>query len=183
MNKVKVYVAGKVSKDSVFGTHYWRDVFVKKLEDLCGLELLSLDPAKKLTDQNKPEETFGADVYMISQSDVVIVYLSDDISVGGSQEILIAKYYHKPVIGLAPSGGKFNHKNKEIFGQVVKDYKHPFVYSTCDVVCDDIEAVAQSLMNLDKIKPKSIDIIKQLADKYEANNLSHDEYLKQVLKD
>jgi hypothetical protein len=181
MSKVKIYVAGKVSKDSVFGTHYWRDEFVKKLEDLSGLDLLSLDPAKKLTDQNKPEEAFGADVYMISQADVVVVYLSDDISVGGSQEILVAKYYNKPVIGLAPLGGKFNHQNKEIFGQVVKDYKHPFVYSTCDVVCDDIEAVAECLKSLGKIKPKNIDIIRHLADTYEKENLKNDKYLNTLI--
>jgi len=174
---MKIYVAGKVSKDSVFGTHYWRDDFVKKLEELSGIKLTSLDPARKRADQNNPEEAFGADVFMISQADVVVVYLSDDISVGGSQEILVAKYYKKPVIGLAPPGGKFHQKNKEIFDQKIKNYRHPFVYSTCDVVCNDIEAVADNIKNLDKIKPKTIEIIKQLADKYEKENLKNDAYL------
>lgn len=181
MSKLKVYVAGKVSKESGFGTHYWRDEFVKKLEELTGLKLLSLDPTKKLTDQSKPEQAFGADVYMISKADAVVVYLSDDISVGGSQEILVAKYYKKPVIGLAPLGGKFNHKNKEIFGQTVKNYKHPFVYATCDVVCDDIEAVADNIKNLDKIIPKTIEIIRQQADKYEKENLKYDKYVNSLI--
>ena len=114
---------------------------------------------------------------MISQSDVVIVYLSDDISVGGSQEILVGQYFKKPVVGLAPLGGKFHHKNKEIFGQVVKDYKHPFVYGTCDIVCDDIEGVAKALKKLDKIKPKGIDLIREAADKFRKEGLESDAYL------
>ena len=181
MNDLKIYVAGKVSKESSFGTHYWRDDFVKQLEKLSGRKMVSLDPAKKKTDQNNYEEAFGADVYMISQCDVVVVYLSDDISVGGSQEILIAKYYKKPVIGLAPLGGKFNQKNKKMFGQLIKDYKHPFVYSTCDIVCDDIQAVGKAIKELDKIKPKTLDIIRDLAGKYEHEELVNDEYLTSLL--
>jgi len=182
MKALKVYVAGKVSKESSFGTHYWRDGFVKELEDLSGLKLISLDPAKKETDQTKPEDAFGADIFMIRNSDVVVVYLSDDISVGGSQEILIAKYFKLPVIGLAPLGGKFNHKNKEIFGQVVKDYKHPFVYATCDVVCDDIKGVAKALKELDKIKPKTIKIVEDLSDKYAKEQWKSDPYLSKLIK-
>ena len=181
MKTLKIYVAGKLSKDSVFGTHYWRDGFVEKLEKLSGRNLISLDPAKKYTDQNKPEQAFGADVFMISKADIVVVYLSDDISVGGSQEILVAKYYRKPVIGLAPLGGKFNHNNKEMMGQKIKNYKHPFVYTTCDVVCDDIESVAHAITNIDKIKPKTLDIIRRYADEYEINNLKNDVYLRKLL--
>lgn len=111
----------------------------------------------------------------------MVVYFSDDISVGGSQEVLVAKYFHKPVIGLAPFGGKFHKKNKEIFGQTVKDYKHPFVFATCDVVCDDIEEVAEQIKHLDKLKIKSLDVIKELAKKYEEQNLKTDTYLKKQL--
>jgi hypothetical protein len=182
MKELKIYVAGKVSKDSVFGTHYWRDEFVQKLEELSGLNLISFDPAKKEVNQNFHEDAFGADIYMISKADVVIVYLSDDISVGGSQEILVGQYYNKPVIGLAPLGGKFHNKNKEIFGQLVKEYKHPFVYGTCDVVCDDIEGVAKALKNLEKIKPKSINLIKKAADKFEKEKLKSDKYMRELFE-
>ncbi len=181
MKSLKVYVAGKVSKESVFGTHYWRDGFIKELEKLSGLRLVNLDPSKKKVNQNFHEDAFGADIYMISKSDVVIVYLSDDISVGGSQEILVAQYFKKPVIGLAHLGGKFNQKNKEIFGQKVKHYKHPFVYGTCDIVCEDIEDVAKTLKNLDKVKPKGINLIQKAADKFEREKLKSDKYLNNLL--
>lgn len=156
---MKVYVAGKVSKDSSFGTHYWRDEFCKELEKLSGLMLTNLDPVKSDTDQSNPSEVFAHDCFLISQADVVIVYLSDDISVGGSQEILIAKYLQKPVIGLAPRGGKFNGSTKHHTNKIIHDYKDPFVFSTCDVVCDDIESVAQTLNQLKDLKIKGIELI------------------------
>ncbi len=163
---IKVYVAGKVSKDSVFGTHDWRDSFCAKLETLSGVTIKNLDPTKLGCDQNDAQMVFGGDSYLISQSDVLIAYLSDDISVGGSQEILIAKYYKIPVIGLAPHGGKFNGADKEYFGEVVKNYQDPFVFSTCDVVCGTVEEVATKLKDLSSIKPKTLDIIPEAVEHY-----------------
>lgn len=163
---VKVYVAGKISKDSVFGTHDWRDNFCTELERLTGLELENLDPTKLDADQNNPQMIFGGDSYLISQSDVLIVYLSDDISIGGSQEILIAKYFKIPVIGLARHGGKFNGADKEYFGKIVKNYKDPFVFTTCDVVCNTVEEVATALKDYKKIKPKTLEVISEAVKYY-----------------
>ena len=166
---MKVYIAGKISKDSVFGTHDWRDNFCRELEKLSKLELENLDPTKVGVNQNDPQLVFGADSYLISQCAVVIVYLSDDISIGGSQEILIAKYFKKPVIGLARHGGKFNGSDKEYFGHLVKNYKDPFVFTTCDVVCKTVEEVAESLKTVTKASSKSLDIIPESVDYYLAN--------------
>lgn len=178
---LKIYVAGKVSKESGFGTHYWRDEFVEKLEKLSGLKLVSLDPVKSDIDQNNPAAVFGGDAYMISRCDVFVVYLSDDISVGGSQEILLAKYYKKPVIGLAPVGGKFNGSRREFFRQTVDNYRDPFVFTSCDKVCATIEEVAESLKNLSTIQPKTLDIVKDLAEYFEQNHLQKNSHLKDLL--
>lgn len=159
MNNIKLYIAGKVSKDSVFGTHHWRDEFCHKLQELSGLELTNLDPTKIPGDQGDYKAVFKACCRMIHSADVVVVYLSDDISIGGSQEILIAKYFKKPVIGLAPLGGKFNGSTKEYFGQTVENYKDPFVFSTCDLVVPSVEEVAVALKTLQTIKPKTLEII------------------------
>ena len=169
---INVYVAGKTSKDSVFGTHDWRDNFCKELEELSGLKLRNLDPTKNGVSQKDTTAIFGADSYLISKCDVLIVYLSDDISIGGSQEILIAKYFNKPVIGLAPHGGKFNGADKEYFGKVVKDYKDPFVFTTCDIVCKTISEVAKELADITNIKPKTLDVIVEAVNYYLENNKS-----------
>lgn len=163
---MKVYVAGKVSKDSVFGRHDWRDEFCAELERLSGLKIANLDPTKTSISQSDPELVFGADCHLISGCDVMVVYLSDDISVGGSQEILIAKYFGKPVIGLAPYGGKFNGATKEFFGEKIPNYRDPFVFTTCDIVCKDTQEVADALKRLGTIKSKNLDIIPESTDYY-----------------
>jgi hypothetical protein len=96
---------------------------------------------------------------LINESQIFIVYLSDDISVGGSQEILIARYLRKPVIGFAPMGGKFNGSRREMLGKVIDNYQDPFVFSTCDVVCGSLEEVGEALKNSSAIKSSGLDII------------------------
>lgn len=183
MKTYKVYVAGKVSKDSVFGTHYWRDEFVKTLESLSGTKLVNVDPTKTGVDNADPTIAFECDAYMISQVDVLIVYLSDDISIGGSQEILLAKYFKKPVIGLAPLGGKFNGRTKEYFGKIVENYRDPFAFTTCDIVCPDIEGVADALKNVDELVVKDIGLIGVGAERFGRKELPHNPYLQVVLGD
>jgi nucleoside 2-deoxyribosyltransferase len=156
---MKVYIAGKVSKESVFNTHHWRDDFCGKLTTLSGIELTNLDPMKVLEDLGDSFAIFKKDCQLINQADIFIVYLTDDISVGGSQEILIAKYLHKPVIGFAPYGGKFNGATREMHGKVITDYKDPFVFSTCDMVCGTLEEVADALKTITTITPKTLSII------------------------
>lgn len=156
---MNIYVAGKVSKDSSFGTHYWRDEFCAQLSDLTGIELINLDPTNTGVAQDDPLLVFGCDSHLIETCDVMIANLSDDISVGGSQEILIAKYFNKPVIGLARFGGKFNGSTKKYFGKTYTNYKDPFVFTTCDVVCSTIEEVASALQRLEHLPVKNIGII------------------------
>jgi hypothetical protein len=172
MKKLKIYVAGKMSKHSGFASDHWRDDFLGEVSRLSGIKIISFDPVNATKDYRDPEIVFGSDAHMISEVDVVIVYLTDDISVGASQEILIAKYYSKPVIALAKRGGKFNLKSKLVVGETIKNYKHPFVYSTCDVVCENVEEIAGVLKNLDKIKVKNIDIIKKANNKFAKKHLA-----------
>ena len=179
---IKVYVAGKMSKHSNYDSHQWRDNFLREISQLTGLKFKSFDPTRASKDYKNLEMVFGSDVHMISQVDVLIVYLSDDISIGGSQEILIAKYLKKPVIGLAPLGGKFSGGTKEVAGQTLTNYKHPFVYTTCDVVCNDIIAVAKALKNLDKIKPKTIKIIDKAKKKFTKEHLKNKLYVEHFIE-
>lgn len=144
---LKIYVAGKISKESSFGTHHWRDAFVDQLSHMSGLSLKNIDPLASENDSLTTLEIFQKDCRLIKQCNIFIVNLTDDISVGGSQEILIARYFKKPVIGLAPKGGKFNEATREMFGKTVTNYKDPFVFTTCDIVCSTVEEIAEILKN------------------------------------
>lgn len=162
---MKLYIAGKVNKNSHFGTSHWRDGFVDELVKISGLQLSHLDPLAYEGDGKfDPGFVFDKDCWLISQADCVIVYLSDDISVGGSQEMLIAKYFGKPLIGLAPREGKFNKSVKEHLGHKIENYVDPFVFSVCDIVCSTVSDVANTLTSLPE-RIKTLDIIQNGADR------------------
>lgn len=185
MKKLKVYIAGKVSPDSVFGTHDWRDAFCQKLGNLAGFDFINLDPTKSSNDFDLDEGNakliFGRDCFMIKSSDFVIVNLTDDISVGGSQEMLIAKYYKKPLVGIAPKGGKFYKEEKEILGRVYKNWKHAFVAVPCDVVVENIEEVAKFVKDFfarEEKNVKDMTVIDDAETYYVKNYLEDDTFVK-----
>ncbi|OIO50030.1 MAG: hypothetical protein CO042_03360 [Parcubacteria group bacterium CG_4_9_14_0_2_um_filter_41_8] len=184
MKKLKVYIAGKVSPNSVFGRHDWRDEFCAKLAELSGFEFINLDPTKTHDDFNLDENNdkliFGRDCFMIKSADLVIVNLTDDISVGGSQEMLIAKYYHKLLIGIAPKNGKFCKDEKEILSKIYKNWIHPFVSIPCDIIVEDINGVADFIKNF-FLKPdkfvKSIEVLDESLQYYKDNHHKDDQFL------
>lgn len=151
MNKLKLYIAGKVSPNSVFKKHDWRDEFCAKLAELSNFEIINLDPTKSHNDfdldENNSKLIFGRDCFMINLADLVLVNLTDDISVGGSQEMLIAKYYNKPLVGIVQKNGKFFKEEIEILGKTYKNWLHPFVSITCDAVVEDINGAAEFIKN------------------------------------
>lgn len=184
MKKLKVYIAGKVSPDSVFGTHDWRDNFCDELSKRSGFAITNLDPTKSNEafdlDEGNSKLIFGRDCFMIKKADFVIVNLTDDISVGGSQEMLIAKYYKKPLIGIAKKGGKFNKAEKEIRGKIYKNYIQPFVDISCDEVVEDVEGAANVLKEWtakpDR-KPKDMGILDEMCHYYKTEHHPNDTLL------
>lgn len=128
---------------------------------------------------------FGRDCFMIKNSDVVIVNLTDDISVGGSQEMLLAKYFGKPLIGIARKEGKFIKSEYDECGRIVENYVHPFVEIPCDFVVNDIEGAAEAIKritNNGKIAAKKIDIIEESVNYYLQNYFEKDEVVKSILE-
>jgi hypothetical protein len=157
MKPIKVYVAGKVSPSSFIGSH-WREDFCKQLEEKSGMKIINLDPL--IGAPSGSEMIFGRNSHLIKISDLVIVNLTDDISVGGSQEMLIAKYFSKPLLGIAQKEGKFVKSSHEIYGRKVVNYVDPYVAVPCDAIVHDISEAAAWMKNKFKdIKPKGIDII------------------------
>ncbi|MAG01922.1 hypothetical protein CMI42_01160 [Candidatus Pacearchaeota archaeon] len=177
MTELKVYIAGKVNPNSVFGTHDWRDSFCEKLSKETGFKIVNLDPTKSnenlSLDEGNPNLIFGRDCHMIKSADVIIVVLTDDISVGGSQEMLISKYFSKPLIGIAQKGGKFVKEEKEILGKVYKNWTHPFVDIPCDALFEDIEGAADFIKKItseSKVDIKGISVIDEAVNYYKKNH-------------
>jgi len=184
MKKLKLYIAGKVNPESVFGTHNWRDNFCKEISEKSGYEIINLDPTKSSDNFELNEKDdqliYGRDCFMIQSADLVIVNLTDDISVGGSQEMLIAKYFGKPLIGLAPKGCKFNVAEKIIYGNKYNDYVNPFISIPCDEVVENIDEIVEVLKTkLDILlkNPKTINVLDDAINYYKLNFFDKDTIL------
>lgn len=178
MKKIKAYVAGKVNPDSSMGTSFWRDEFCKNLGKRSETKIVNIDPTSRKTMPFDAKMVFGRDCFLISKSDLVIVNLTDDISVGGSQEMLIAKYFDKPLLGIAKEGGKFVNRQHNDFGRIV-DFVHPFVLATCDaVVRDENEAADWIRDSYGKEKPKGIECIEKSIKYYMDNYFEADKFAK-----
>jgi hypothetical protein len=179
--KLRIYLAGKVSEDSWFWTSYRRGEVSDFLSEKTGYEIINLDPTQGSIDEADRKSVVGRDIYLIQHADVVICYLSDDISVGGSQELLIAKRYKKPVIGYWKKWGKF-YQDKALYWRVYKDRKHPFVSFSCDLFVHTEDELITAVMHIQQQKIKSIDIIDETVAWYEDNVLENDAYVKKILQ-
>jgi len=156
------------------------------------LDFINLDPTKTKTfegnnfDEKDYKLSFGRDCFMIKSADLVIVNLTDDISVGGSQEMLIAKFFGKPLIGIAPKGGKFFKEEKEILGKVYQNYKDPFVSTTCDVMVENIKEAAEfakKFFSEESHSIKDIKILDEALKYYEENFYQNDKLLQELISD
>jgi hypothetical protein len=142
-----VYLAGKVSKNAT-GVHDWR-------QDICALVESSLggnvsdriafiSPEEGQVDEMIPETVVGKDSYHIQSAGLVLVDASEKIGAGTAQEMVIAKYFSKPVLTILP---KNTHHRKEVVigGERLKDWRHPFIVTFSDYLVDDYAEAAQKL--------------------------------------
>jgi hypothetical protein len=145
---LRVFFAGKIDPLSPYAPAGWRERLAERLQsNVRHFELTNTssvtERSQYILEQGLPLSTiFAQDCFYIQQSDVLVVNLTDDISVGGSQEIFIAKQFGIPVIGLAPRGGKFHRLMYELGGKKHWNWIHPFVAGLCDLVVHDEDELA-----------------------------------------
>ncbi len=182
MKVLKIYVAGKVSPNSSFGTPFWRDEFCKELEKKSGVGIINLDPTSRKTMPFDAEMVFGRDAFFIKSADLVIVNLTDDISIGGAQEMLIAKYFGRPLLGIARKGGKFADPEKEEYGKKI-NFVHPFAHVPCDAIVNDIDEAASWIKKEfpETRKAKNIKCIDDSIKYYMKNYYEKDEIAKKTI--
>lgn len=180
MKKINVYIAGLIPDDE---SDNWRDELCKKLAEKSGFALVNIDPSKYHEgsdfDDNNSQFVVGRDCFMIQKSDLVIVNLVDEIGIGASQEMLLAKYFKKPLIGIAPRGGRFNREEKKVMGKVFRNWIHPFVNLTCDKVAENADEAADFIRKFfsSSRKAKDFSIIEEALEYYKNEHYHLDKYL------
>lgn len=153
---MKIYLAGKVPKGSELDSPSdWRQQYSATLQQIPGFELLS--PESPSLDHSRPFLVFGYDCYLIQKADVIIVNASLKLGVGTAQEMLIAKYFYKPVICVLPKDTHHRRTNLRMPSGIVAEWIHPFVFSTSDLIVEGIGDAVGWLLNYEQF-PQKYDI-------------------------
>ncbi len=156
----KIYLAGSVPKGDTEAKDFidWRKTYARELEKIIE-KVEIIDPFDRGEfDESNFLAVFGTDCRHIKNCDLVIA--NDEGSgfgVGAAQELVIAKYFKKPVITILPKATHHRRLNLVFRGQLIEDWIHPFVYAFSDLILEDIKALAG--IDFAKIKIKDISII------------------------
>jgi len=92
-----------------------------------------------ISDNVGPELVVGHDLWLIKNSDIIIVHAVSKIGAGTAQEMVLAKYFHKPLVSIVPKGTHHRRNNIIFHGVIIEDWIHPFIYVSSDYVAENIE--------------------------------------------
>ena len=153
---MKIYLAGKVPKWDHDIMEDWRTRYRDALGSKEGITYL--DPNVPVDEAN-PLSVFGMDCGFIQSSDLIIVNAEEKLWLGTSQELIIAKYFSKPVIAVLPKDSAHRKSNLTFHGKLVEDWIHPFLFATSDIIVESPEDI--DIDTLKDLKIKDITIIDQ----------------------
>src|SRR6476620_9613307 len=98
----KMYLAGKVPKGDLerVQEQNWREDYAQKIREVLP-DVVFLDP-DLIKDTVGPELVVGHDLWLIQQADIILVSVPEKIGAGTAQEMVLAKYFNKPVVTILP---------------------------------------------------------------------------------
>lgn len=171
--KFKIFLAGSVPKGDNERKQWtdWKVNYKNVLSQFDTVEFLDGDAWK---DDSKPFLLFGHAVNLIKTADIVIVNaekkIGNGIGVGTAQEIMVAKYFSRPVITVLPKNTHHRRSNVKFNGMIISDWVSPFLLSTSDLVVENIDNslswLKEYLENPKSKKIKNISIIDEAITAY-----------------
>ncbi len=145
----------------------WKTQYKIVLSKLDNVKFIDGDNWK---DETKPFLLFGHDSNLIKTSDLVIVNAENKLGAGTAQEMVIAKYFTKPVITILPKDTHHRRSNIIFDGTLIDDWIHPFLFSMSDQVVENIEdsvsLIKEYMTGLSNRKIKDITIIDEAITAY-----------------
>ena len=78
---------------------------------------------------------------------------------GGAQEMVIAKYFKKPVVTVLPKDSHHRRSNLTFHEKTIKDWIHPFIFTFSDFIIESIDGFGQVKNKLFTSKIKDISVI------------------------
>jgi len=156
---MKIYLAGSVPKgrDDEQNFVNWRKSYELVLKKYLDAEYI--DPYAKHLDESDYLSVFGNDCKHIKESDLILINAQEQLGAGTAQEMLIAKYFKKPVVTILPKRSHHRRENVNFFGKVIEDWIHPFIHSISDFIIEDIKDISKIKEEIFKIEAKDITVI------------------------
>lgn len=156
---MKIYLAGSVPKgkkeESEF--HDWRIDYSNIMSKFLDAEFL--DPIDRNIDESNSMEIVGYDCKLIKDSDLIVVNAQKKLGAGTAQEMVVAKYYKKPVVTVLPKDTHHRRSNIIFYGTPVEDWIHPFINVFSDFVVENVEDIEKIKDKLLSTKPKDITVV------------------------
>lgn len=171
---MKIYLAGKIPKGKELdGYKDWRQDYKEELlKSFPDMEFFDPDntEANNIVSETDILFWFGHDSWMIRESDTIIVQANRKLGVGTSQEMLIAKFFGKPVITVLPKDTHHRKIDITMRSGFVADWIHPFIGMTSDLIVENLEDAVTWLKEYEADKSskeiKTMDLINESIDYY-----------------
>lgn len=129
-----------------------------------------------ISDNAGAEMVVGHDLSQIRKADICIVDARSKIGAGTAQEIVIAKYFHKPVVIMIPRNTHHRKSNVTFHGVTLEEWVHPFLKVSSDYVAGSITDAASWVKDYfrspSSFRIKDISIFEQVIADFEASDWS-----------
>ncbi len=144
LNSIKIYLAGRIPLKNESGIDpFWRRKYTKYLQKLVPKAII-IDPSYRELKEKDYKAVFGHDLFLIKKADLVVVNAEVPVGLGTAQEIIIAKYFRKPIIVVSPKGSYYS----------LSEGHHPFLATISDLIIEDIKDLKS--ITIKEIKRKKI---------------------------
>jgi len=140
---MKVVLLGSLPKGDDKRTDWtdWKKPYTEAIrKELPDVEFIHGD---SISDNVGAELVVGHDLTQVKAADVCVVDAAAKIGAGTAQEIVIAKYFAKPVVIMMPPNTHHRRSNVTFHGVKMEEWVHPFLKVSADYIADSIEDAAR----------------------------------------
>lgn len=137
--KIKIAILGKVPKGDKAreSFHDWKQEYLTKIK--AALPEASVLHGDHIRDDVGSELVVGHDVWTVKNADIVIVDARDKVGAGTAQEMIMAKYFKRPLVAVIPKETHHRKSNLTFNGVMIADWVHPFLDVTSDYVAANVD--------------------------------------------
>lgn len=158
----EIYLAGSVPKGDKDQENFvdwrarWEQVLTKVFEDTQ-----IIDPYNPDLDEGDFLQVVGQDFGYIKRAFLIVINAEEKIGAGTATEMVVAKYFKKPVVTVLPKNTHHRRSNIVFHGKLVEDWIHPFIWAFSDFIVESVGSIEKLKEQLDSCEVKDITVVDQ----------------------